>query len=113
MRYTLLISAKARQHVRDQRAWYHTHLEDGSALAARWTRLLEQALEKLREQPSRHSPAASHEQIDPRVLVRRMLFRPWQSGKGWRVLFTIDERERSVTVLQIRHERRGPLKPGE
>ena len=29
---------------------------------------------------------------------------------GWRVLFTVDEQEQVVTVLQVRHEHRPPLK---
>jgi len=42
-----------------------------------------------------------------------MLFRLWKSGVGWRVLFTVDELEQVVTVLQVRHEHRSPLEEGE
>ncbi len=41
----------------------------------------------------------------PEFELRQMLFRPWKSGVGWRVLYTIDEKQKLVTVLQIRHER--------
>lgn len=42
----------------------------------------------------------------PEHEIRQMLFRPWKSGVGWRVLFTIDEEQKLVTVLQVRHEHR-------
>ena len=45
----------------------------------------------------------------PEFELRQMLFRPWKSGAAWRVLYTIDEKQKLVTVLQIRHERRRHL----
>jgi plasmid stabilization system protein ParE len=109
MRYSLALSTEAKQSIRQQREWYRTELEDGDALVKRWTRGLDQALEKLCEHPERHSLAAENGKWLPEVVLRRMLFRPWKSGVGWRVLFTVDEREQVVTVLQVRHEHRPPL----
>jgi hypothetical protein len=31
--------------------------------------------------------------------IRQMLFRPWKSGVGWRVLYTIDEAHKTLTIL--------------
>lgn len=109
MSYTLVLSSKARQHIRGQRLWYRANLEDGAALANRWTRALDEALHQLRLHPERHAPASSEDQVLPGLLLRRMIFRPWKSGRGWKVLFCTDEEARTVTVLYIRHESRPPL----
>ncbi|MBE2282042.1 MAG: type II toxin-antitoxin system RelE/ParE family toxin [Prosthecobacter sp.] len=113
MRYSLALSAEARLSIRQQRDWYHTELEDGDELAVRWTRELDKALEKLREHPERYGLAAENGRWHPEVVIRRMLFRPWKSGVGWRVLFTVDEAHQVVTVLQVRHEHRLLLEEGE
>ncbi|MCX6838071.1 MAG: type II toxin-antitoxin system RelE/ParE family toxin [Verrucomicrobia bacterium] len=110
MSYSLTLATEAKLSIRQQRQWYRTELEDGDVLAKRWTRELDQALEKLCEHPERHSLAAENGRWHPEVVLRRMLFRPWKSGMGWRVLFTVDEQEQVVTVLQVRHEHRPPLK---
>jgi len=109
MMFELLLSSKARQHIREQRLWYRMNLEDGAALARRWTRELELALDELRVQPERYAPAAAGDQVQPGPVLRRMLFRPWKSGRGWKVIFAVDEDARNVTVLYIRHESRPPL----
>lgn len=57
--------------------------------------------------------AAENGRWHPEVVIRRMLFRPWKSGVGWRVLFTVDEIRQVVTVLQVRHEHRPLLEEGE
>lgn len=109
MSYELFLSATAKQHIREQRLWYHDNLEDGLALANRWTRELEAALHGLCRNPERHGLAAAGDQIEPGLPLRRMLFRPWTNGRGWKVIFCIDEETQIVTVLHIRHESRPPL----
>jgi plasmid stabilization system protein ParE len=113
MSYSLSLAAEARLSIRQQRQWYRAELEDGDELAKRWTRELDLAIEKLCEHPERHSLAAENGRWHPEVVLRRMLFRPWKSGVGWRVLFTVDEQEQVVTVLQVRHEHRPPLEESE
>lgn len=113
MSYSLALATEAKQSIRQQRQWYRNELEGGGELAARWTRELDQALDNLCEQPERHGLAAENGKWHPGVVLRRMLFRPWNSGVGWRVLFTVDELKRVVTVLQVRHEHRPPLEESE
>ncbi|GEM_PF-2488980 len=55
MSYSLALATEAKQSIRQQRLWYRTELDDGDELAARWTRELDQAIEKLCEHPERHS----------------------------------------------------------
>jgi hypothetical protein len=38
--------------------------------------------------------------------IRQMLFCPWKSSVGYRMLYTIDEVPKLVMILQIRHEHR-------
>jgi len=113
MSYTLALATEAKQSIRQQRQWYRTELEDGEELAVRWTRELDQALKKLCEHPERHGLATENGRWQPEIVLRRMLFRPWKSGVGWRVLFTVDELQQVVTVLQVRHEHRSPLEDSE
>jgi plasmid stabilization system protein ParE len=109
MNYELALATQARRHIREQRSWYRLNLEDGESLARRWTRELELALNGLCSQPGRHPPAHAKDQVQPDLVLRRMLFRPWKNGRGWKVIFAIDEVARIVTVLYIRHESRPPL----
>ena len=113
MSHILLLSSKARQHIREQCLWYRENLEDGVSLANRWTRTLDSALHQLCQLPDRHPPASPEDQVLPGRQLRRMLFRPWKSGRGWKVLFCADEEARTVTVLYIRHESRPPLEYDE
>lgn len=109
MSYSLALATEAKQSIRQQRDWYRDELEDGDELAKRWTCELDLALEKLCEHPERHALAAENGRWHSEVVLRRMLFRPWKSGVGWRVLFTVDEQQQMVTVLQVRHEHRPPI----
>lgn len=113
MSYELSLSAAAKQHIREQRLWYRDNLEDGLALANRWTRELDAALHQLCRHPERHGLAAADDQIEPGLTLRRMLFRPWTTGRGWKVIFCIDEAAQMATVLHIRHESRPPLATDE
>jgi len=67
---------------------------------------LQTALEKLAVAPHRFGFAPENGEWFPQHQIRQMLFRPWKSGVGWRVLYTIGEESKTVTVLQIRHEHR-------
>ena len=107
MSHSLRLSADAKQSIREQRLWYRSDERHGGAeLAIRWTRELESSLEKLCQHPERHGLAPENGVWHAEVTVRQMLFRPWKSGAGWRVLYAVDESARSVTVLQVRHEHR-------
>ncbi|MBE7496884.1 MAG: type II toxin-antitoxin system RelE/ParE family toxin [Verrucomicrobiaceae bacterium] len=94
----------------DQMIWYETHVRHGGdELAERWRAKLHEALERLSRHPERHGLAAENGRWHPEIVLRRMLFRPWKSGRGWRVLFWIDEAAKTVVVLEVRHEGRPPL----
>ncbi len=87
--------------------WYSADARrGGEALARRWFEQLHMALASLATAPTRHPFAPENGEWMPHLEIRQMLFRPWKSGAGWRVLYTIDEKQKLVTVLQIRHERR-------
>ena len=101
------LSDEAEIAVEEQLACYESDEKHGGAqLGDRWLESLEQALSKLAGAPFRHGMAPENERWNPEVKIRQMLFRPWKTGIGWRVLYTIDEDDTLVSVLQIRHERR-------
>ncbi len=107
MSYGWELSGKARISVERQIAWYESdERHGGTELADRWLALLEPALEKVAENPKRHGLAPENGKWHPDLEVRQLLFRPWKRKAGWRVLYTIDEKEKKVTVLQVRHEHR-------
>ncbi|MFN0076348.1 MAG: type II toxin-antitoxin system RelE family toxin [Prosthecobacter sp.] len=90
-----------------QMIWYESDESHGGAvLANRWSDLLRLALDKLALSPHRHGFAPESGKWMPQYEIRQMLFRPWKTGVGWRVLYTIDEARKLVTILQIRHEHR-------
>jgi mRNA-degrading endonuclease RelE of RelBE toxin-antitoxin system len=109
MSYDLILSKQFRKQVRELRSWYQVHVEDGVSLAHRWTRALDKSLNELCANPKRQGLAPSIEQQHPDVPVRRMLFRPWKSKRGWRILFVVDDSTRTIEVLHLRHESRPPL----
>ena len=107
MRCELNLSGEAQRTIEDQIQWYEADEKHGGvALADRWLDKLEAALTKLATSPHRHGLAPENGCWHPELVIRQMQFRPWKSRVGWRVLFVIDERQRIVTVLQVRHERR-------
>ena len=75
-------------------------------MACRWNSGLQTALEKMAQAPHRCGFAPENGKWLPEYEIRQMLFRPWKSGIGWRVLYSIDEEQKLVTVLQVRHEHR-------
>ncbi|WP_395743173.1 type II toxin-antitoxin system RelE/ParE family toxin [Prosthecobacter sp.] len=91
----------------EQIEWFESDENHGGEdLAQAWLLKLHKALAGLGQMPGKHPPAPENGRWRPEFEVRQLLFRPWKSGIGWRVLFVIDEPKRQVTVLQIRHERR-------
>jgi plasmid stabilization system protein ParE len=109
MSYDLILSKQFRTQVHQLRAWYHAEIDDGVQLAHRWTRALDKCLDELCANPKRHGLVASFEQQHLEVPLRRMLFRPWKSKRGWRILFVVDDTTQTIEVLHLRHESRPPL----
>lgn len=114
MSYRWELAAEATRSIEQQMIWYEADEKRGGIeLADRWLAKLEPALEKLAAAPSRFGFAPENGRWLPQVELRQMLFRPWKSGSGWRVLYTMDEGRKLVTILQIRHKRRRWLEAEE
>lgn len=107
MSFNWELAKEAKADVLDQIEWFESDEEHGGAPTADfWNSRLETTLEKLAEAPHRFARAPENGEWQQDLEIRQLLFRPWKSGAGWRVLFAIDEEARMVSVLQIRHERR-------
>ena len=107
MRYRWELSDEAKAAVERQAAWYESDVRHGGIeLSERWVSALEPEYEKLAAEPRRYGMAPENGRWNVGVEIRQMLFRPWKSGVGWRVLYAIDEAHKLVTILQIRHEHR-------
>ena len=107
MIYRVRLAVSGHKCVNAQLAWYRSdERHGGETLAERWFDALHVALAGLSSRPTSHRLAPENDQWLPELEIRQILFRPWKSGVGWRVLYTIDERKKLVTVLQIRHEHR-------
>lgn len=114
MSYRWSLSPDAEDCIFRQTQWYLVEVKDGGEeLATRWNSGLEVALEKLAMRPHAHGFAPENGKWLPEHQVRQMLFRPWKSGVGWRVLYAIDEKAKLVTVLQVRHEHRRWMQDAE
>lgn len=107
MRYRVKQDAAADAGIVAQVDWYRAdERRGGEVLAKRWVDALHKALRTLEEAPTQHRFAPENGKWMPEFELRQLLFRPWKSDVGWRVLYTIDEKAKTVTVLQVRHERR-------
>jgi len=107
MTYLVKQTSSADECVASQVNWYHEDEQrGGEALALRWFDLQHVALAKLGNKPTRHGFAPENGKWMSKYEIRQMLFRSWKSGVGWRVLYTIDEGKKLVTIHQIRHEHR-------
>lgn len=114
MSYLWNLAVAASRNIEQQMIWYEAdEARGGAELANRWNALLGQALVKLAEAPCRHPFAPENGRWMRQHEVRQMRFRPWRSGVGWRVLYTVDEERKLVTVLQVRHEHRRWLHEAE
>lgn len=86
-----IVSDTAKADIRNQVIWYESdESHGGDALADRWQEQLELALAKLAAGPERHGMAPENGRWNKSMVIRQMLFRPWKSRAGWRVLYTID-----------------------
>ena len=109
--FELRLSAEAERCIEDQLQWYESdETSGGGELADRWLNLLEKVFEATRQHPDRHGFAPENGRWMPEIAVRQVRFKPWRTPSVWRILYTIDEKARLVTVLQVRHENR-PLLP--
>lgn len=107
MSFRVQATDACRSSIDGQLNWYREdENRGGAALAERWFDALHAALLKLGTQPAAYGFAPENGEWFPELEIRQMLFRPWKSGVGWRVLFAIDEKAKLVTVLQVRHEHR-------
>lgn len=107
MSYEVAVSRAGGSAIAEQVEWYRADEQHGGEeLAAKWLAKLEPALASLAVMPRKHGLAPENGRWHPEIEVRQLLFRPWKSGAGWRVLFAIDDSVRVVTVLQVRHGRR-------
>lgn len=106
IQYRLKVSPEALASMDEQRCWYEQELPEGQILADKWLEKLTSNLARILEHPTRYGPAPENSLWNHQFIVRQMLFRPWKSGIGWRILFTADESSALITVLQVRHEKR-------
>lgn len=107
MNYRWELSDEAKEALDKQIIWYELDQKRGGAeLADRWLEAFERACEKLVLNPLQCAFAPENGKWQSKIQIRQMLFRPWKSGVGWRVLYTIDDKQKLVSILQIRHEHR-------
>ena len=107
MTYEVRQTSSADDCIAAQVTWYREDdRHGGDSLALRWFDQLHSALATLSTNPTRHGFAPENGEWMPQHEIRQMHFRPWKSDVGWRVLYTIDEDKKLVTILQIRHEHR-------
>lgn len=107
MSYAVTMAPEGQANIAEQIEWFESdEKHGGEALAQTWMLKLHAALADLAQMPGRHGQAPENGKWRAEFEVRQILFRPWKSGVGWRVLFVIDEPKRLVSVIQIRHERR-------
>ena len=101
----LHFSSEALLSIEEQMIWFEEN-EENDELADRWLALLRPNLSKISENPERHGFAPENGRWKSEVIIRQKRFRPWKSKPGWRILYTRDQSQGTVTVLQIRHEKR-------
>jgi plasmid stabilization system protein ParE len=107
MSYSVKQAPSADACVAAQVNWYRENEQrGGDELARRWFEFLHAALATLGSNPTRYCLAPENGKWMPQLEIRQMPFRPWKSASGWRVLYAIDNAQKLVTILQIRHERR-------
>jgi hypothetical protein len=107
MDFELLLSSEVERCIEEHLLWYEEDpAHGGIEMADRWMDKLELVLEGIRKHPERNGLAPENGRWRPDVILRQMRFKPWKTPSSWRILYVMDEKNRQVTVLQIRHERR-------
>lgn len=107
MKFHLLLSPEAERCIEEQLHWYEEDAKrGGTTLANRWLNRLEIALQNLADEPHRHGLAPENGRWMSNLVIRQVRLNPWKTRSAWRILFTVDENHRTVTVLQIRHASR-------
>ena len=103
----LRLSSEAEDCIEEQLQWYEVDERHGGAvLGEKWLQKLETALGELQQHPERHGFAPENGRWLPHLTIRQLRFQPWKSKSAWRVLYVYGEDTSTVTVLQIRHEKR-------
>lgn len=106
-RYVVCIPSKAEQSIDEQiDCLFLSPLGDGKRLSEHWVEEFEKVLEALMTHPERNGFAPENGRLSAAAEVRQKRFRPWKGKPGWRLLYKIDETAATVTILQVRHERR-------
>lgn len=107
MNCTLHLSPEAETCIDEQLQWFEADEQHGGfALADRRLSALEQSLASLLKNPTKCGFAPENGRWNPNLLLRQFRFKPWKADKAWRVLYILEESERKLVVIQIRHERR-------
>lgn len=107
MKLRVVLSREGRTCIEEQIDWFKSdEKHGGQELAEKWFHKLHEALATLSDKPGKHAFAPENGRWLPEVELRQMPFRPWKSGFGWRVIYSVDQKQGVVTVLQVRHERR-------
>lgn len=105
MKYGLHLSPEALLSIDEQIIWFEES-EGNGELADRWLALLRPSLTQIPDNPERNGIAPENGRWRSKIIIRQKRFRPWKGKPGWRILSTSDQSEGTVTILQIRHERR-------
>jgi plasmid stabilization system protein ParE len=96
--YRVIVTPEARDQVKEIVDYWED--QESSTKAERTLDGILEAIDNLADMPTRHAPVPS---ISKRgTMYRRILSKPY------RIVFTIDEQEITVTVVDIDHERRHP-----
>ena len=105
MEYDLHLSPEALRSIDEQMIWFEES-EGNWELADRWLAILHPILAQIPDNPEQNGFAPENGRWRAEVIIRQKRFRPWKGKPGWRILYTSDQSRHTVTVLQIRHERR-------
>lgn len=106
MPFRVAFTRRANQDVSEKEAWL-TRL--GSTAVARWRTRLLRAVERLETDPEYH-PLAD-EAADLGLDLRQLLF--GRRRHVYRVLFTVEPQDQTVTVHHIRHAAQDRLAPDD
>ena len=96
--YRVIVTPEARDQIKEIVDYWED--KESAAKAERTLDGILEGIDSLADMPTRHAPVPS---ISKRgTMYRRILSKPY------RIVFTIDEEEITVTVVDIDHERRHP-----